>query len=137
MSYASFRGRAKLNARNPQAFGVCDRCAVWYNLNDLRYQYDYRGPRLANLRIRVCPTCTDVPFQHWRPIILPPDPVPQRDPRPETSVIDDCYVLEPSPSPYVTENYSSEYQPETGTTSGVQLDFQSPGNSQYVPLISP
>jgi hypothetical protein len=54
-----------------------------YNLDDLNYQFDWRGPRLANLRLRVCRRCTDKPFEFWRPVILPPDPSPRIDPRPE------------------------------------------------------
>ncbi|HQT62722.1 MAG TPA: hypothetical protein PLV07_07410 [Acidiphilium sp.] len=78
-----FHGRARVSARNPEAFGVCDRCGIWYNLNDLRFQYDWRGNRLMNLNFRVCHRCYDKPFEHYRPIIVPPDPVPQRNPRPD------------------------------------------------------
>ena len=51
MSYP--HGRAKVDASNPRAFGVCDRCGFLYNHKDLRWQYDYRGRSLQNLRILV------------------------------------------------------------------------------------
>lgn len=76
-------GHARVNPNHPSAWGDCDRCGMVYNLDALNYQFDWRGPRLANLRIKVCRKCTDVPFEFWRPVILPPDPVARTDPRPE------------------------------------------------------
>src|SRR5215472_14035582 len=78
-----FTGRARVNATSPRAFGVCDRCGFWHNLEDLGYQHEWRGPRLVNIRLRVCPKCMDRPFIFNKPIIYPPDPVPVYDPRPE------------------------------------------------------
>jgi hypothetical protein len=50
---------------------------------NLTWQWDWRGPRLANLRILVCSTCLDIPQPSGRkPIKIGPDPVPVRDPRP-------------------------------------------------------
>lgn len=84
MAYASKAGRARVSAKNPQAFGVCDRCGIWYNLVDLVWQYDWRGTSLQNLWIRVCKrTCLDVPQEQLRAIQLPADPVPVWQPRPE------------------------------------------------------
>jgi hypothetical protein len=56
---------------------------MWHQLNRLNYQMEWRGARLMNIRLRVCPQCTDRPFLFNRPIIYPPDPVPVRDPRPQ------------------------------------------------------
>lgn len=78
-----FSGRAVADQTNPKAFAVCDRCCNWFNRDALRFQYDWRGPRLQNLYIMVCSQCYDKPFQHYRPIIVPPDPVPVRNPRPD------------------------------------------------------
>lgn len=75
MGYGSLSGRAKTDATNPQAFAVCDRCARWYNHVNLRWQYDYRGRTLANLRILVCDDCYDTPQDQLKPRIIPPDPV--------------------------------------------------------------
>lgn len=75
MGYGSISGRAKTDANNPRAFAVCDRCARWYNHCDLRWQYDYRGRTLANLRILVCSDCYDDPQPQLKPRIIPPDPV--------------------------------------------------------------
>lgn len=83
MGYASRSGRARVNSRNPQAFGVCDRCAMWYNHADLRWQYDWAGASLINKRILVCDTCYDEPQQQLRAIALSADPIPVINPRTE------------------------------------------------------
>lgn len=87
MSYASKAGRARTSAKSPSAFGVCDRCGLWYNLVDLVWQSDWRGTTLQNLWIRVCKrTCLDVPQEQLRAIQLPADPTPVWQPRPENFV---------------------------------------------------
>lgn len=78
-------GRARVDARAPSAFGICDRCGFRYNLVDLSWQFDWRGDQLQNLRIRVCDRCHDVPQPQLRSYSPPPDPLPVRDPRPDMS----------------------------------------------------
>lgn len=90
MSYASIAGRAKVDPKCPSAFGVCDRCGIWYNLKNLVWQHAWRGNDFVNIRLRVCTlTCLDVPFQNNRPLYLPPDPPPVDQPRVETFAIDE------------------------------------------------
>ncbi len=83
MGYASRSGRARTSARNPRAFGVCDRCALWYNHQNLKWQYDWAGASLINKRILVCDTCYDTPQTQLRAIVLPADPMPIINPRTE------------------------------------------------------
>lgn len=83
MGYASRSGRARTSARNPRAFGVCDRCSLWYNHHNLQWQYDWAGASLINKRILVCDTCYDTPQNQLRAIVLPADPVPIINPRTE------------------------------------------------------
>jgi|GEM_PF-925790 len=83
MGYASRSGRARTSAKNPQAFAICDRCAIWYNHVNLRWQYDWAGASLINKRILVCNTCYDTPQSQLRAIIIPADPVPIVNPRVE------------------------------------------------------
>lgn len=67
----------------PEAFAFCDRCGFRYNRSQLVWQMDWRGNAIANLRILVCTrTCDDIPQPQLRPIIVGPDPVPVKDPRP-------------------------------------------------------
>jgi len=76
-------GRARVNANSPQAFGRCDRCGFIYTHKDLRFQFDYRGPQLQNLRFLVCETCLDKPQPQLKPVILSADPMPIVNARPE------------------------------------------------------
>jgi len=75
-------GRARVSARDPRAFGICDRCNFQYNLQSLTWQFEWQGAQLQNRRILVCPICLDVPQENLRSIVLPPDPVPVLNPRP-------------------------------------------------------
>lgn len=82
-------GRARVSSRYPEAHAICDRCGFRFNHVDLSWQFDWQGPRLANKRILVCYSCNDKPFEHNRTIILPPDPIPIGNPRPENFVLAD------------------------------------------------
>jgi hypothetical protein len=59
---------------------------------------DWRGPRIQNLRILVCQTCYDQPQMNGqRTIILPPDPIPIMNPRPDPHMF---MGQSSSPDPY-------------------------------------
>ena len=81
MGYASKSGRAHTNPSNPQAFAICDRCNFTYNHVNLRWQFDWRGTSLQNIRLLVCDTCYDTPQDQLRAIVVPADPVPIQNPR--------------------------------------------------------
>jgi len=81
MSYASQSGRAKTSARNPRTHAICDRCGFRYNLVDLAWQVEWRGPVLQNIRLLVCRPCYDVPQENLRTIVLPADPEPVQNAR--------------------------------------------------------
>jgi hypothetical protein len=90
MAYASIAGRAHTDPSRPRAQGVCQRCGMWYQLDDLVYQYAWRGNDLVNIQLRVCTrTCLDIPFQCDRPLYIPPDPPPVDQPRIETFALDE------------------------------------------------
>lgn len=78
-----FHGRATVNSSSPSAFARCDRCGFWYNHKALQFQFDYRGPRLTNLKILVCSTCYDKPQPQLKPIMTTQDPLPVVNARPE------------------------------------------------------
>ena len=83
----SYSGRAEVDARFPQAHGICDRCGFRFNHYKLRWQNDWRGPRMQNIRILVCPDCLDKPQQSGqRTILIPADPIPVMNARPEDYV---------------------------------------------------
>jgi len=81
MGYASKAGRARTDARNPQAHAICDRCGFRYNHVALRWQYDWRGASMMNIRLLVCDTCYDMPQEQLRAIVIPADPIPIQNPR--------------------------------------------------------
>lgn len=77
-------GRASINSQRPEAFGVCDKCGFMFNHKELSWDYDWRGPRLQNLRTLVCRACQDVPQANGqKTFILPPDPPSIANARPE------------------------------------------------------
>lgn len=81
-------GRARVNANDPRAFAVCDRCGTWHNWINLSWQYEWSGTRLFNTNLLVCQRCLDVPNEQLRTIILPPDPVAIQNARLEPFQID-------------------------------------------------
>jgi hypothetical protein len=83
-------GRATVNPANPQAQAICDRCGFRYNHNQLQWQYDWQGPKVQNLRILVCVPCLDNMQQNGqRTILIPADPIPIINSRPENNVSND------------------------------------------------
>lgn len=83
MAYASISGRARTSAKKPQAHAICDRCGFRYNWVDLSWQYDWRGAVIQNLRILVCKRCLDKPQEQLRAIVVPADPTPIINARPQ------------------------------------------------------
>lgn len=84
MGYASKSGHARTSPSNPRAYAVCERCGFWFNHHKLRWQFEWRGAALMNIRRLVCNGCYDKPQQQLRAIIIPADPLPIQNPRPES-----------------------------------------------------
>lgn len=82
-------GRAQTSRTWPRAHAVCDRCGGRYNHDVLKTQPYWAGPQLQTKNILVCPTCWDVPQENIRTIMIPPDPIPIDNPRPEAYTQDD------------------------------------------------
>ena len=146
MGYASQAGRARTDASNPQAHAICDRCGFRYNHVDLRWQFDWRGASLMNLRILVCDTCYDEPQQQLRAIVVPADPVPIENPRIEYFNADETNIRTTSgqntidpitgiPVPgrinRITQAYANRVTQQTGEPPN-GLNTQ-PGTSSTVP----
>lgn len=74
--------RARADVNHPESWGVCDRCGFVFNLKDLKRQMRYSGNALTWTGYLVDDLCLDVPFQLDRPLALPPDPAPVKNPRP-------------------------------------------------------
>ena len=108
-------GRARVSARNPRAFGICDRCGFLYNHVNLQWQYDWAGASLINKRILVCNECNDVPQSQLRAIVVPADPVPILNPR-----IQDYNTAE------------SDYRLTQGNTTNTQTGIPVPGGDTRI-----
>lgn len=114
MSWHS-HGRARVSASAPTAWGICDGCSFLYSLSDLSPQMEYRGDKLMPTGFKKCPTCIDVPYQFNRPLILPPDPVPVSDPRPERYVLAETnYRTTMTGDRRVTQSGDNRVTQETG-----------------------
>ncbi len=81
--------RFTVNPEAPRARGVCDRCGQMWQHSKLTWQFQWVGPRLQNLRFLVCPECYDKPQPNIRTIVIPADPIPIMNARPENYVSDD------------------------------------------------
>jgi hypothetical protein len=52
---------------------------------ELREKKDYRGGSTpVGISLRVCASCDDVPQPYYRRLLLKPDPIPLKNPRPDT-----------------------------------------------------
>lgn len=99
-------GRAKVSSKNPEAFAICDNCGFLYNHSELRWQFQWAGNKLVNMRQLVCRRCNDIPQTQLRAIVLPADPMPVMNPRPQN------YEL--AETDYRTTSGQNTIDPETG-----------------------
>lgn len=146
MGYASQSGRARTSARGPQAHAICDRCGFRYNHANLRWQFDWRGASLQNLRLLVCNPCYDTPQNQLRAIVVPADPVPILNPRVQDFVVAETNyrvtsgqdsvdpttgIPVPGGNRRITQNNNNRVTQQTGAAPG-SLNEQ-PGTSINVP----
>lgn len=133
MGYASKAGRARTSPSSPQAHAICDRCGGRFNHVDLSFQYDWAGANLIRKNLLVCRPCMDQPQSQLRAIVLPADPPPIMNPRPEnfvtastnfrvTSGLDTVNFKTGIPVPggdfRVTENNNNRVVQQTGFADG-------------------
>lgn len=113
-----YHGRASVDSSNPAAWGTCDRCGFNYNLKNLSWQFDWAGTRLINKGLLVCGSCLDKPSPWLRALVLPPDPPPVMNARPEAYLVDetDWRVTEAQTAFLITEDASATRVPENDAT---------------------
>lgn len=82
---------------NPHAgpWTTCDRCGKIFSMNRMQFQYDYMGGSSPqNLGLLVCDSgCLDDLNYQQKLLILPPDPQPFFNTRPENYVVDETNWL--------------------------------------------
>ena len=86
---------AEVNPDNPAAWATCDRCGSRFNLKNLVWQYAYMGSMTPqNTGFLVCTEgCLDPRNPQDAPLILPPDPMPVFNARPENYTVDEASWL--------------------------------------------
>lgn len=73
---------------------TCDVCGFIDSHSRMQWQYDYRGGNSpVNVRILKCPRCVDALRFQAKLVILPPDPRPIMNTRPESYVVDETNWL--------------------------------------------
>jgi len=144
MAYASIAGRCHADANNPISQSVCDRCGIWTPHNQMKFQMDYRGRQLTNIRVFVCDLCTDTPQPQLKPRVIPVDPLPTPNARTEpylydesnnryTSALPERDFFTGIPLPVgenrITQNMENRTTQQTGTAPGSRNMF--PGIEGY------
>ncbi len=80
---------AEVDTSYPRAWATCDACGCNINHYKLSFQRQWQGFKIINLGTLVCPDCLDRPAEFLRTIVLPPDPPPLYNIRPEPYSVDD------------------------------------------------
>lgn len=89
MQYGFGRGKKHrtqptFDAKSPRGIAICDGCGFLVQHSHLREKKDYRGGSVpVGLGLYVCASCDDVPQPYYSRLLLRPDPVPLRNPRPD------------------------------------------------------
>jgi hypothetical protein len=84
--------RTSTNPQRPEAWATSDRAGWVGNHRNMCWQYEWAGLKLINLKILVYPDELDKPQRQLGTIILPPDPLPIMNARPEQYNIDEMPV---------------------------------------------
>lgn len=103
-----FHSRAYASATRPEAWGQCDRCNRTYLHKNLTFQKKWQGIQLANLFILVCWECYDKPQENIRTLIIPPDPVPIMNARPENYAFEVPSFLATEPTAFFGDDITTE-----------------------------
>lgn len=86
------RPHARGTTRDPHdgPWSVCDRCGFLWSQSRLQFQFDYLGGSVPqSLGLIVCRRCLDDLNFQQKLLILPPDPQPIFNTRPENYVVDE------------------------------------------------
>lgn len=95
--------RAEVDPHNPRGWFSSDRNGHIGNLYRAKWQFEYRGSKLINTRILVHEDELDVPQRQLGTIVIPPDPLPLINARPENYAIDE----EPVSTRYTIDKFGN------------------------------
>lgn len=83
---------ARVDPSRPQGWARSDRNGFIGNLADMAWQWDWAGDRIINKRIIVHKDELDQPQRQLGTLVLPPDPAPLLNARPEQYNVDEWPV---------------------------------------------
>lgn len=121
---------ASTSPSSPRAWATCSRCGFVVNHYKLNWQHEWTGTRLTNLRILVCDACLDDPQRQLGTIVIPPDPMPILNARPEQYALDEQPV-----SVRVTVNGDIRVVFGRGSAWVIERIVSVPGNI-YLPSVA-
>jgi hypothetical protein len=90
MQYGFGRGKKHrtqpdFDAKSPRGLAICDGCGFMVQHTELRQKKDNRGGSVpVGLSLRVCASCDDVPQPYFSRLLLRADPIPLKNPRPDS-----------------------------------------------------
>lgn len=84
--------RAATDPTAPRAWGTSDRNGMIGNLENMQWQWDWAGTQLVNKGLVVHADELDEPQRQLGTVLIPPDPVPIMNARPEAYAIDEYPV---------------------------------------------
>lgn len=91
-----FRGNPRGASKDPHQgpWATCDRCGFIYSMSRMQFQYDFvGGPEPQDLHLLVCNKCLDDLNFQQKFFVLPGDPQPFMNTRPEQYVADESSWL--------------------------------------------
>lgn len=96
--------RAEVDPQKPRAWGTSDRNGHIGNLHKFQWQFEWRGTHLINTRAYIHEDELDIPQRQLGTLIIPPDPIPLINARPENYAIDEQpvstrYTISPTGQP--------------------------------------
>jgi len=80
---------AETDPTAPRAWGTCDRTGFVTNHHKLIWQFQWAGLQLQNTRVLVAEPYLDIPNRQLGANIVPPDPMPVFNARPENYTMDE------------------------------------------------
>ena len=125
------RAPISIDVKNPRSVGVCDGCGFWTMHPSMVEKKEFRGGSApVGTGFYVCGVCDDVPNPYYSKMVLPPDPIPIKNPRPEN------YSLDPSPMLFIIADYNTPIitgvNPQDATNGG--FNFLSANNPSLIPV---
>ena len=124
MAWRPHPKRAQTDPSAPRSWGTSDRSGFVNNLQNLRWQFDWRGMQLQNLRILVADWEYDKPQRQLGTIILPPDPVAVSNARPKSYEIDEIW-------PRLVQGGRPRYLQGSDCSRSLQASFYSTNATPY------